>query len=85
MAILASLAMLGNSLGQPVAVVATAPVTYSTAVQLSDYGLVFVEVLVNGEPSRALVDTGSNAAVRVSERMAQRLRLDLKVYPASSL
>jgi len=84
-AILASLAMLGNSLAQPVTVVATAAVTYSIAVQLSEYGLVFVEVLVNGEPARALVDTGSSAAVRVSERMAQRLRLDLKVDPASSV
>ena len=84
-AILASLAMLGNSLAQPVTVVATAAVTYSIAVQLSEYRLVFVEVLVNGEPARALVDTGSSAAVRVSERMAQRLRLDLKVDPASSV
>jgi predicted aspartyl protease len=53
-----------------------APV-YDAPITLSPYGLVFVDVVVNGRPVRALVDTGSFRGVELSSRLAASLELAL--------
>ena len=52
-------------------------VVHEVAVEVSDYPLVFVPIRVNGRQVRALLDTGSSSAVRLSSRLAQELKLVL--------
>jgi hypothetical protein len=48
---------------------------HSAPAVLSDYGLVFVDVTVNGSAARALIDTGSFLGIQLSGRLADRLHL----------
>ena len=48
---------------------------------LSDYGLVFTWVTVQGRPVLTLVDTGSASGLRLSERIAHELRIGLQPIP----
>jgi hypothetical protein len=45
---------------------------------LSDYGLVFTWITVQGRPVLTLVDTGSASGLRLSERIAHELRIELQ-------
>ncbi|HSQ59316.1 MAG TPA: retropepsin-like aspartic protease [Acidobacteriota bacterium] len=57
---------------------AATPPVYDAPVTISPYGLVFVEVAVNGRRALALVDTGSFRGVEISSRLATSLGLALK-------
>jgi hypothetical protein len=50
---------------------------YRTPIDVSPYGLPFVDVFVNGRPARALLDTGSFRGVELSSRLATELGLAL--------
>ncbi|HEU4334058.1 MAG TPA: retropepsin-like aspartic protease [Candidatus Eisenbacteria bacterium] len=58
------------------AAASSAPV-YDAPITHSPYGLVFVDVVVNGRPARALVDTGSFRGVELSSRLAAGLGIAL--------
>ena len=49
--------------------------------QVSDYPLAFVGLVVNGVTVLALIDTGSSTALRLSSRLASRLKLTLTARP----
>ncbi len=77
--IFAALVVAGHGLAQQLAATpapATATV-HQLPIEVSSYPLVFVQVRVNGKEVRALLDTGSSAAVRLSTRLAQDLQLVL--------
>jgi len=48
---------------------------------LSDYGLVFTWITVQGRRVLTLVDTGSASGLRLSERLANELRIELQPIP----
>ncbi|MEO6626175.1 MAG: aspartyl protease family protein [Burkholderiaceae bacterium] len=51
------------------------------ALQVTDYPLSFVPISIDGEPVRALLDSGSSTALRLSARLAARLNLALTPRP----
>ena len=77
MAIFASLALASMVAAQQPGMATAGSAVHEVAIELSDYPLVFTQVRVNGVAARALVDTGSSSAVRLSARMAQELKLAL--------
>jgi len=52
---------------------------------LSDYGLVFTRITVQGRPVLALVDTGSASGLRLSERIARELQIELHSVPGTTV
>lgn len=56
-----------------------------TPLQISDYGLPFVAATVDGMEVLALVDSGSASSVRISQRLARRLRLALTPVPGARI
>jgi len=52
---------------------------------LSDYGLVFTRITVQGRPVLALVDTGSASGLRLSERIARELQIELHPVPGTTV
>jgi predicted aspartyl protease len=52
---------------------------------LSDYGLVFTWITVQGRPVRTLVDTGSASGLRLSERLAHELQIELRPIPGTKV
>ena len=57
----------------------------SVELELSEYGLVFAMLRVQGEEVRALIDTGSASGVRLSARLASRLGLELSTVPGATV
>ena len=53
----------------------------AVALQVTDYPLSFVPISIDGEPVRALLDSGSSTALRLSARLAARLNLALTPRP----
>ncbi len=49
--------------------------------QVSDYPLAFVDIVIDGVGARALIDTGSSTTLRLSTRLASRLKLALAARP----
>lgn len=52
---------------------------------LSDYGLVFTWITVQGRPVLTLVDTGSASGLRLSERLAHELRIETQPIPGAKV
>lgn len=53
------------------------PAVHQVVIEVSDYPLAFAPVRVNGNTVRALIDTGSSSAVRLSARLARTMKLVL--------
>lgn len=62
-----------------------APGTEAVPLEISSYGLVFVEIRIQNATVRALVDSGSAADVRVSARLATQLGLALTPVPGATV
>lgn len=67
------LAGAGGSLHGP----AAPPDVFRDSVQISPYGLVFVQAIVNGHAELALLDTGSSSTLEMSPALAQELAIPL--------
>jgi predicted aspartyl protease len=83
--LLAGMAMsagVGCLSAQPVAAIQPG---HQVALEVSAYQLVFVTVQVNGVATRALVDTGSSSALRLSTRLARQLQLPLAPHPTATV
>ena len=65
----------------PAALHPCAAAAQETSVQVSDYPLAFVDLVIDGVGALALIDTGSSTALRLSSRLASRLKLTLTARP----
>src|SRR5262249_54379334 len=61
---------------EPEGIVGDKPV-YRATLEFTDYNLLFTRVKINGQESRALIDSGSFRAIQLSSTLAQSLKLAL--------